>query len=1222
MKRFCWLICCIALLTACLVFSFPKEAQAAEIVKSGTCGENLNWALDNTGTLTISGTGAMEDYVSASSVPWYSQRMSIKSIFLEEGVTTVGARAFYNCTELIRASIGNSVQTIGTYAFRGCTSLEEVVIPASVTQIQGSAFRVCTTLSLICFGGNAPIVGNYAFSDGAENITIYCYEGTTGWEVAPWTDYTVVLQHIGQWIVDSEPTCTSDGSKHFDCSYCQAHLTEIVPGGHIYVDGICLRCRGVKIVASGTCGAQSTWQLDCFGSLIVSGVGAMYSTSSGNAPWSDYVTSINTVMIEEGITGIGDNTFRDCTSLTCVTIPDSVTTVGDYAFNGCSSLSDITIGNGVISIGDGAFYNCASLTDIKLPDNVTTIGMNVFRNCTGLISVMIGDNVTSIGSGTFYGCSGLVSITVPDGITSIGENLFYNCASLRSITIPDSVIGTEANAFYGCSSLTDINITDVDAWLNLVTLYNGNPLSANESNKNLYLNGELIEKVTIPDSVTEIRYAAFYRCNKLTDVFIPDSVAVIGNSAFANCNNLKNVTIPESVSKIEKKAFYGCSSLMDISISDNITSIGSDAFDGCISLTNIYIMDIAAWLNISFEDTESNPLRANGNNKKLYLNGELIEDLTISEKITSIPQYAFWNCGSFKSVTILDSVTSIGLGAFQGCTGLERVVLPFLGKDESGGLFGHIFGVWSDSSNQYSEDGYIPTGLKYVTITGGMVPENAFHACNNLIYIDLPDKLTWIGPGTFMGCHNLRGISIPAGVTHIGKNAFYNCYRMKAVSIPASVTSISDFAFAYCQALTHIAYEGSEDQWYDITLGMRSFYADANGRKPAAHYNAGYDQIQMTSTCTEESIICRCCAGSAYTSTIDGGNHAFDNDCDTQCNNCSYTRAIKHQYTEPWQFDLLSHWNICAICGTKASQSHVYGYGSDMISCSQCENVRSAIQINIIELPQKTQYVQMVEDIDLTGGKIEILFNDGETLRVDMSDVDVNGFDNSIVGENVIAVSYDDASVTFCVDVIKATVTFLDCDGTVLQTGEYLYEEKIIPPETPPKTGNMEYEYVFVDWDKPVLSCCGNATYTAIYEQKYIDYTVVFKNYDGTVISSKTYHYGDTVEIPVVPMVPDGVDGNFEFQGWDQAVTVCEGDAVYTAVYGLSLQTGDFTEDGEVDNNDVVYLLWHTLFPERYPLNVDADITGDGETDNDDVSYLLWYTLFPDQYPLTTSKKI
>jgi len=129
--------------------------------------------------------------------------------------------------------------------------------------------------------------------------------------------------------------------------------------------------------------------------------------------------------------------------------------------------------------------------------------------------------------------------------------------------------------------------------------------------------------------------------------------------------------IPDSVTSIGWYAFYNCTSLKSIEMPDSVTSIGDGAFGGCTSLARVNISDLAAWCNISFGNSYSNPLCCANN---LYLNGELVTELVIPEGVTEIKDYVFYNCTSLKSVEIPDSVTSIGRSAFEDCTSLTSII--------------------------------------------------------------------------------------------------------------------------------------------------------------------------------------------------------------------------------------------------------------------------------------------------------------------------------------------------------------------------------------------------------------------------------------------------------------------------------------------------------------------------------------------------------------------
>ncbi len=243
-------------------------------------------------------------------------------------------------------------------------------------------------------------------------------------------------------------------------------------------------------------------------------------------------------------------------------------------------------------------------------------------------------------------------------------------------------------------------------------------------------------------------------------------------------------------------------------------------------------------------------------------------------------------------------------------------------------------------------------------------------------------------------------------------------------------------------------------------------------------------------------------------------------------------------------------------------------------------------------------------------------------------------------------------TATYTPTYIDYTIVFKNWDGTVLSTKTYHYGDKVTIPADPTKAADNTYTYAFVGWDKAVVNCAGNAMYTATYTSNYINYTVVFKNWDGTVLSTKTYHYGDRVTAPANPTKTSDKTYTYAFTGWDKTVVNCAGDATYTAVYQknyinytITFQYADGTvikqyqlHYGDVVNAPVpdvpanmgqnyVFSDWDKTVTACYAnavytavfemVYIPGDIDGNGEVNRDDVVALLLHVSMPEAFPIT-----
>lgn len=240
-------------------------------------------------------------------------------------------------------------------------------------------------------------------------------------------------------------------------------------------------------VASGKCGENLTWSIDAEGgSLTISGTGAMWDYSE--------------IFVGDG---------------------DSHTTAPWYAY----SPTKLVLEKGITYIGEYAFFGCGIAGDLTLPDGVTEVGANAFAYCSGLTSVVLSQSVAWLDNWAFLNCSGISSLTMPKGVTGIGYAAFRGCGSLTSVTIPASVIDINSAAFSDCNSLENIAVDGKNIYYISV---DGVLFNKNRTTLVAYPSGKKGTAYTIPKGVTSIGANAFSYCRNLIDVTIPENVTSIG----------------------------------------------------------------------------------------------------------------------------------------------------------------------------------------------------------------------------------------------------------------------------------------------------------------------------------------------------------------------------------------------------------------------------------------------------------------------------------------------------------------------------------------------------------------------------------------------------------------------------------------------------------------------------------------------------------------------
>ncbi|MBU1932125.1 leucine-rich repeat domain-containing protein [Patescibacteria group bacterium] len=586
-------------------------------------------------------------------------------------VTTIGNKAFYNCTSLTNVTIPSSVTTIGNDAFDNCTSLVGVTIPSGVTTIGDYAFDNCTNLNTITVdAGNSTYcsVSGVLFNKN-QTILIKYPAGKTGSYTVPY-NVTAIADRAFQFCINLtgvtiHSSVTTIGKDAFDN---------------------CTRLAGVTVPASViSIGDYAFDNCTCLTAITVDSGNSAYYSASGVLFNKNQTTLIQypagksgTYTIPSSVTAIGDRAFQFCTNLTGVTIPSGIITIGDYAFDRCTSLTGVTIPSSVSNIGDYAFDNCTSLATFTVDSGNSayySVSGVLFNNSqTTLIQYPAGksgiytipSSVTAIGDRAFQFCTNLTGVTIPYSVTAIGNYAFDKCTSLTGVTIPYSVTSIGNYAFYRCTSLAAITM---DTGNSTYSSMDGVLFNKNQTTLIQYPAGKS-GTYTIPSSVTAIGDRAFQFCTNLTGVTIPYSVTAIGNYAFDKCTSLTGVTIPASVTSIGNLAFDHCTSLAAITVDAGNSAYSS--VDGVLFNKNqITLIQYPAGKS----GTYTIPNNVTGIGNSAFDNCIRLAGITIPSSTTTIGNSVFNNCTSLTSVTIPDSVSSIGDWAFRSCSSLISVTL-------------------------------------------------------------------------------------------------------------------------------------------------------------------------------------------------------------------------------------------------------------------------------------------------------------------------------------------------------------------------------------------------------------------------------------------------------------------------------------------------------------------------------------------------------------------
>lgn len=747
-------------------------------------------------------------------------------------IATIEEYAFYNCDNLKVVTIPGNGVTIGQYAFSDCDSLQKLMFSGSeAAKIGESAFYHCDNLAAVTFLALPSNIEASAFSNCA-NITSFTFAGsgyiTIGTQALPKYISPCAQLHGGLYYKDEYGAYywICDGNAYFvmcppeETDYqLLSQIPKIGTIGPYPVD-----TRVSDFLDYGAAGDVAWYIIEKNDrtTLVITGSSTTgdYSNSSSSSyvPWAAYRSQINEIILDPGITAIGNYSFYGFDALQSYEVPNHITRIGRYAFNKCTALTSVTVPTSVTAIDSDAFYDCKSLTSVTLPDSLTNISDFLFKGCTSLTSIVLPTQLTNIGHYAFENCTALTSVTLPDNLIKIGTAAFRNCRSLQAITIPESTAYVGNYAFENCSGLKSVVI---------------------EGNTHLYT-------------------YAFINCANLTDLTFHQSVK--GNyEIFTGSTNL-NVVLSGSNISVVGTVFQNCSALTSVTVSGSNVTFQDGAFEGCSDLRDVHISSIANWCGNTFVSLESNPLYFAEN---LYLNGELVTDVVIPDGIEAIGDYAFFSYDRLTGVALPQGYINLSNSVFAETPvgyligtiytddkGIqykiisERALVVYVPEgvaesdipdyiDETGNNYPviktttvidsgpgweilYVDGVTtliiSSSTYNYSLHSLPPWydyhgKIQNVIIESGVtrIGDYAFYDLSELRSVTIPDSVTLLGSSAFQNCISLTEVSIPKSIPVIDDNAFSYCYKLAEVNLEEGLSKIGISAFQYCTSLTEVS---------------------------------------------------------------------------------------------------------------------------------------------------------------------------------------------------------------------------------------------------------------------------------------------------------------------------------------------------------------------------------------------------------------------------------
>ncbi|MCQ2354346.1 MAG: leucine-rich repeat protein [Clostridia bacterium] len=594
---------------------------------------------------------------------------------------------------------------------------------------------------------------------------------------------------------------------------------------------------------SGSCGETANWTL-IDGTLTVSGTGTMTTYSAANpAPWNEFAPYIRNIVVEDGVTSVGNYAFNACSAAKSLYLGKDVKNVAGYSFNN-TSLESIEVSEYNVYFTDSG--NCL----IKIS------GKRLILGCADSV-IPADESVTVIGSRAFAGCTGLNEITIPANITDIWVNAFAGCSNLTDVTYDGAVTGWNDIAI--CSGNNELKNAQLHFTVTAISGTCGaKAVWTLDENGLMVISGS--GSMTIFSSPEDTPWHAHR--SEITDVRIKDSVTTIGAYSFSDCSNLRSIYIGKGVTNIGTRALYGCTGIGNINVSpDNKYFFASG--DCLVKISNKSII-LGCATSVIPTDGSAEIIAGSA-----FLNLKNLTDITIPCTIKQIWQNAFTGCDNITHITYLG--TEADWNKIAICSGngvIKSADITYAVTDTVSGTCGDNL-VWTLDENGVlnitgkgamtafpstaSAPWYgLASFIREINIGDGVttIGSNAFTDCSSVTVLNIGKGVKAVGRA-FFGLPSIRTITVSAdnkylkadgnclivkaakrmilggtssviptdgSVTVISSNAFYKCIGLTEITIPASVYTIWENGFGGCNGLKKVNYLGTAAEWAEFAL--------------------------------------------------------------------------------------------------------------------------------------------------------------------------------------------------------------------------------------------------------------------------------------------------------------------------------------------------------------------------------------------------------------------